>query len=131
MANVIILKPAVDAPVDSTLLELTLRATDPTPADIILYARPSLLAAGLVVITLAAMGISDTWPTINQVTGGFEWYQDGVKFTGAAGAGSAVFPIAPDVRTGVIYGPSGNDYTGSYSPPAGGGGMSRGRVANA
>jgi hypothetical protein len=130
-ANVIILTPAVDAPADRTPLELTLRATDATPENIILYPRPSLLAAGLVVITLAAMGVSDTWPTINQVTGGVEWYQDGVKFTGAAGAGSAVFPTEPDVRTGVTYGPSGTDYTGSYSPPAGASGMSRSRVANA
>lgn len=130
MANsVIILTPAVDAPVDAALLELTLRATDATPENIILYPRPSALAVGLVVITLAAMGITDTWPTINQVTGGIEWYQDGVKYTGALSAGAAVFPTEPDVRTGVIYGPGGSDYTGSYAPAASGG-MSRGRVAN-
>jgi hypothetical protein len=131
MNSVIVLKPAADAPVDSTLPELTLRATDATPENIILYPRPSALAAGLVVITLAAMGITDTWPTINQVTGGIEWYQDGFKYTGALSAGAAVFPAEPDVRTGVIYGPGGSDYTGSYSPPAAGGGMSRGRVTNA
>ena len=128
--SVIILKPAVDAPADATLLELTLRATDATPENIILYPRPSALAVGLVVITLAAMGITDTWPTINQVTGGIEWYQDGVKYTGALSAGAAVFPTEPDVRSGVVYGPGGADYTGSYAPAAGGG-MSRGRVANA
>jgi hypothetical protein len=127
--SVVILKPVADAPVDSTLLELTLRATDATPADIVLYPRPSLGAVGLAVITLVAMGITDTWPTINQVTGGIEWLQDGVKFTGALSAGAAVFPTEPDVRSGVIYGPGGSDYTGSYAPAAGG--MSRSRVSNA
>jgi hypothetical protein len=116
--SVIILKPVAGAPVDSTLLELTLRATDATPENIILYPRPSLAAAGLVVITLVAMGITDSWPTVNQVTGGIEWYQDGFKYTGAASAGSAVFPVAPDVKLGVIYGPSGTDYTGTYNPTA-------------
>lgn len=129
MNSVIVLKPAADAPVDSTLPELTLHATDATPANIILYPAQAAIAAGLVVITLAAMGVTDSWPTINQVTGGIEWYQDGVKFTGALSAGAAVFPTEPDVRTGVIYGPGGSDYTGSYAPAASGG-MSRGRVAN-
>lgn len=127
--SVIILKPVADAPADTTLLELTLRATDATPENIVLYPRPSLAAAGLAIITLVAMGITDTWPAINQVTGGIEWYQDGVKFTGALSAGAAVFPTEPDVRSGVVYGPGGSDYTGSYAPAAGGG-MSRGRVAN-
>lgn len=130
MNSVIVLKSAADAPADATLLELTLRATDATPENIILYPRPSLAAAGLAVITLVAMGITDTWPTVNQVTGGIEWYQDGFKYVGALSAGAAVFPAEPDVRTGVIYGPGGSDYTGSYAPVASGG-MSRGRVANA
>lgn len=130
MNSVIVLKSAADAPADATLLELTLRATDATPENIILYPRPSLAAAGLAVITLVAMGITDTWPTVNQVTGGIEWYQDGVKYIGALSAGAAVFPTEPDVRTGIVYGPSGSDYTGTYSPVASGG-MSRGRVANA
>jgi hypothetical protein len=129
--SVIILAPAADAPVDATLLELTLRATDATPENIILYPRPSLAAAGLAVITLVAMGITDSWPSVNQVTGGIEWLQNGVKFTGALSAGAAVFPAQPDVRTGVTYGPGGTDYTGSYDPPAGGSGVSRSRVANA
>ena len=128
-ASVVILKPIADAPVDTTLLELTLRATDATPEDVILYPRPSLAAAGLVVVTLVAMGITDTWPSVNSVTGGIEWYQDGVKYTGALSAGAAVFPTEPDVRAGVVYGPGGSDYTGSYAPAASGG-MSRGRVAN-
>lgn len=126
---VVILKPAANAPVDSALLDLTLRATDVTPEDIILYPRPSPVAAGLVVITLVAMGLSDSWPSFNQVTQGVEWYQDGVKYTGAASAGAAVFPIPPDVRAGVTYGPSGADYTGTYAAAAGG--VSRGRVTNA
>ncbi len=90
-----------------------------------------MAAAGLAVITLVAMGITDSWPTVNQVTGGIEWLQDGVKFTGALSAGAAVFPEQPDVRTGVTYGPGGSDYTGSYDPPAGGSGVSRSRVVNA
>jgi len=129
---VIVLAPAVDPPVDTTSLELTLRPTDATPENIILYPRPVPSAvAGLVAITLTAMGVSDSWPTFNQVTQGVEWYQDGVKYVGKLGAGVAVFPTPPDVRTGVAYGPNGSDYTGTYSPPAVGGGMSRGRVANA
>lgn len=116
--SVVVLKPAADAPVDSTLLELTLRATDATPENVILYSRPSLAAAGLVVLTLVAMGITDTWPTVNQVTGGVEWLQDGVKYTGAANAGSAVFPPEPQVKVGVLYGPSGVEYTGTYNPMA-------------
>ena len=102
MNSVIVLKAAVDAPVDSTLPELTLHATDATPENIILYPGPAAVAAGLVVITLAAMGVTDTWPTINQVTGGVEWYQDGVKYAGTATG-------APVVSSG----------------------MSRGRVVNA
>lgn len=129
--SVIVLKPVADAPTDTTLLELTLRATDATPENIILYPRPSLAAIGLVVITLVAQGITDTWPAVNQVTGGVEWYQDGFKYTGTLSAGGAVFPIEPDVRLGVVYGPGGTDFTGSYSPPAGGSGMSRSRVVNA
>lgn len=102
MNSVIVLTPAADTPVDLTLPELTLRATDATPENIILYPAPAAIAAGLVVITLAAMGVTDSWPTINQVTGGIEWYQDGVKYSGTATG-------APVVSAG----------------------MSRGRVANA
>lgn len=129
--SVIILKPAAPAPVDPALLELTLREADATPENIILYPRPAKAAAGLAVITLVAMGITDSWPTVNQVTGGVEWLQNGVKFSGVLSAGAAVFPAQPDVRTGVTYGPGGTDYTGSYDPPAGGNGVSRSRVANA
>jgi hypothetical protein len=131
MTAVIVLAPAAGAPADTTLLELTLRATDAAPANIILHPRPSRAAAGLAVITLFAMGVSDSWPVFNQVTQGIEWYQNGVKYTGALSAGAAVFPAEPDVRTGVDYGPSGTDYRGSYAPPAAAGGMSRGRVCNA
>lgn len=119
MANsVIILKPAADAPVDSTLLELTLRATDATPEDIILYPRPSLAAAGLAIITLVAMGITDTWPSVNAVTGGIEWYQDGFKYIGSLSGGSAVFPPVGDVDLGIVFGPTGTDYTGTSVNPA-------------
>lgn len=116
--SVIILKSAVDAPADTTLLELTLRPTDATPGNIILYPRPSLAAAGLAVITLVAMGITDTWPSVNSVTGGIEWYQDGFKYTGSLSGGSAVFPPVGDVDLGVIFGPTGTDYTGTSVNPA-------------
>lgn len=118
--SVIILKPALDAPADTTLLELTLRATDATPENIILYPRPSLAAAVLVVITLVAMGITDSWPVYNQVTQGVEWYQDGVKYIGTLSSGAAVFPGVPDVRQGIIYGPSGADYIGTLIVGSGG-----------
>lgn len=119
MANsVIILKPVADAPVDTTLLELTLRATDVTPENIILYPRPLPASAGLAVVTLVTMGITDTWPSVNAVTGGIEWYQDGFKYTGSLSGGSAVFPPVGDVDIGVIFGPTGTDYTGTLEQPA-------------
>lgn len=118
MANsVIVLKTAVAAPVNNTLLELTLRATDVTPEDIILYPRPLEAVADLVTVTLVEMGITNTWPTVNQVTGGVEWYQDGFKYTGAISAGSAIYPSVGDVDSGVLYGPSGIDYSGTLVQP--------------
>lgn len=129
--SVIILKSAIDYVVAYQEFELTLYPVDVTPSTVILNLSELEIIVTPVVITLAPMGITDTWPVVNQVTGGIEWYQDGVKFVGTLSSGSSVFPIEPDVRIGIIYGPSGIDYTGTYNPPVGGGGVSRGRVTNA
>lgn len=55
--------------------------------------------------------------------------QHAITFTVDTGGSSAVYPTQPDVRSGITYGPTGADYTGTMA--AGGGGVSRGRVANA
>jgi hypothetical protein len=117
-AAVIVLAPEKNAPADSILLELTLHATDATPQDIILHPLPALAAVSLVVITLVAMGISDSWPVFNQVSQGVEWYQDGIKYTGTLGSGAAVFPTVGNVDQGVTYGPTGNNYSGTLKQPA-------------
>lgn len=118
---VIVLAAVQAPPVDTTLLELTLRATDATPENVILYPRPSLSAAGLFVVVLTAMGISDSWPRYDQVLQGIVWYQNGVKYVGnysAGGPSPAVFPVVGDVDLGTVYGPTGADYTGTLKQPA-------------
>lgn len=116
--TVLTLVSAVDQIPSSVLLELTLRATDATPANIILYPRPLPIAPNPVVIILTADGISDSWPTLDQVTGGVYWYENGVKRVGAASTGDAIYPVEADVKDGVVYGPEGNDFTGVYDPTA-------------
>lgn len=41
------------------------------------------------------------------------------------------WPVENDVKTGVLYGPTKTEYTGTYSGGTGGTGMSKGRVVNA
>lgn len=94
----ITLRQTVPAAVVSGFLDITLHDVTSAGLDIVLReALPPLVASQLSTIILAPVVITDT---LDAPPGG-------------------VYPVPPDVRLGVLYGPTGADFSGTYAPSAG------------
>jgi len=104
--------------IDQSLMLFTLHDVD--DPDVITLRNTVTLNPALT--TLIVMALSslypDTWPTEPQVSIGATWWQDGMLKSGSFSLGDAVFPSEGDVDLGVLYGPTGIEFTGTLEQPS-------------